>query len=541
MPYPTHRPRRMRRDEFSRRLMREHVLTTDDLIYPVFVHELAGRAPVASMPGVERLSIEELLKVAEQAAELRIPVLALFPVTAPQAKSLDAAAACDDDGLCQRAVRAVKQRFPQLGVMTDVALDPYTSHGQDGIIDDTGYVINDVTIQVLVQQALSHARAGVDIVAPSDMMDGRIGAIRAALEEDAHIHTRIMAYSAKYASAFYGPFRDAVGSAAALGKADKATYQMDPANTNEALHEVAADLDEGADMVMVKPGMPYLDVVRRVKDEFGVPTYAYQVSGEYAMLKAAFATFVGQHDLDAGVEEGQLAQAPGQDVVVELDIAMEGGDRGPELQGGAALAAGAELPERGQRHTVAELLLVVESTLEDIQQQPLGQGVDHADAHAVQAAGHLVAVVVELAAGVQDGHHHLGGGDLAAELGAHLRVPADRDAAAIVGHRHRPIDMDGHHHAVGVAGQGLIDRVVDHLEDHVMQASAIVHIADVHARTLAHGLQAFQGGDAVGVVGAVVARAGRGSGFGHSRIDRLHGRQRATKEFAEAADVWKEA
>jgi porphobilinogen synthase len=288
MPYPAHRPRRMRRDDFSRRLMREHVLTRDDLIYPVFVHEPAGRAPVASMPGVERLSIDELLKVAEQACELRVPVLALFPVTAPEAKSLDAAAAYDDDGLCQRAVRAVKQRFPQLGVMTDVALDPYTSHGQDGIIDDTGYVLNDVTIEVLVQQALSHARAGVDIVAPSDMMDGRIGAIRNALEEDAHIHTRIMAYSAKYASAFYGPFRDAVGSAGALGKADKATYQMDPANTNEALHEVAADLDEGADMVMVKPGMPYLDVLRRVKDEFGVPTYAYQVSGEYAMLKAAF-------------------------------------------------------------------------------------------------------------------------------------------------------------------------------------------------------------------------------------------------------------
>ncbi len=325
MPYPAHRPRRMRRDEFSRRLMREHVLTTDDLIYPVFVHELAGRAPVASMPGVERLSIEELLKVAEQAAELRIPVLALFPVTAPQAKSLDAAAACDDDGLCQRAVRAVKQRFPQLGVMTDVALDPYTSHGQDGIIDDTGYVINDVTIEVLVQQALSHARAGVDIVAPSDMMDGRIGAIRAALEEDAHIHTRIMAYSAKYASAFYGPFRDAVGSAGALGKADKATYQMDPANTNEALHEVAADLDEGADMVMVKPGMPYLDVVRRVKDEFGVPTYAYQVSGEYAMLMAAFQN--GWLDQDRCVMEALTAfKRAGADGILTyfaLDAAMQ--------------------------------------------------------------------------------------------------------------------------------------------------------------------------------------------------------------------------
>jgi porphobilinogen synthase len=269
--------------------MRESVLTTDDLIYPVFVHEPAGRAAVPSMPGVERVSIDELLKVAEQASELRIPALALFPVTAPEAKSLDAAAAWDDDGLCQRAVRALKQRFPELGVITDVALDPYTSHGQDGLVDDTGYVVNDETIEVLVKQALSHARAGADVVAPSDMMDGRIGAIRAALEMDGFIHTRILAYSAKYASGFYGPFRDAVGSSGALGKADKRTYQMDPANSDEALREVALDLDEGADMVMVKPGMPYLDVVRRVKDEFGVPTYAYQVSGEYAMLKAAFA------------------------------------------------------------------------------------------------------------------------------------------------------------------------------------------------------------------------------------------------------------
>ena len=287
MAYPYTRPRRMRRDDFSRRLMREHVLTANDLIYPVFVHELQGREAVASMPGVERLSIEELLKVAEEAVALRVPAIALFPVTAPDAKSLDAEAAWDDNGLAQRAVRALKQRFPELGVITDVALDPFTTHGQDGIIDDSGYVMNDITVEALVKQALSHARAGVDIVAPSDMMDGRIGAIREALETEGHVHTRIMAYSAKYASAFYGPFRDAVGSAGSLGKGNKYNYQMDPANSNEALHEVALDLEEGADMVMVKPGMPYLDVVRRVKDEFGVPTFAYQVSGEYAMLKAA--------------------------------------------------------------------------------------------------------------------------------------------------------------------------------------------------------------------------------------------------------------
>ena len=286
--FPSIRMRRMRRDDFSRRLMREHVLTANDLIYPVFVHELPGREAVPSMPGVERLSIDELLKVAEQAAELRVPALALFPVTAPEAKSLDAEAAWDDNGLAQRAVRALKQRFPELGVITDVALDPFTTHGQDGIIDDSGYVLNDITVEALVKQALSHARAGVDIVAPSDMMDGRIGAIREALEGDGHVHTKIMAYSAKYASAFYGPFRDAVGSAGNLGKSNKYNYQMDPANSNEALHEIALDLEEGADMVMVKPGMPYLDVVRRVKDEFGVPTFAYQVSGEYAMLKAAF-------------------------------------------------------------------------------------------------------------------------------------------------------------------------------------------------------------------------------------------------------------
>jgi len=277
----------MRRDEFSRRLMREHVLTTNDLIYPVFVHELQGRGAVASMPGIERVSIDELLRVAEEASELRIPALALFPVTAREAKSLTAEAAWDDEGLVQRAVRALKKRFPELGVITDVALDPYTSHGQDGLVDESGYVVNDATVEALVQQALSHARAGADVVAPSDMMDGRIGAIRGALEMDGHIHTRILAYSAKYASSFYGPFRDAVGSAGALGKGNKFTYQMDPANADEALREVALDLDEGADMVMVKPGLPYLDIVRRVKDEFGAPTFVYQVSGEYAMLRAA--------------------------------------------------------------------------------------------------------------------------------------------------------------------------------------------------------------------------------------------------------------
>ena len=287
MSHPAIRPRRMRRDDFSRRLMRQTVLSADDLIYPVFVHEPAGRAPVAAMPGVERLSIDELLRVAERASELRIPALALFPVTAPEAKSLTAEAAWDDDGLCQRAVRALKARFPQLGVITDVALDPYTSHGQDGLVDATGYVANDETVDALVKQALSHARAGADVVAPSDMMDGRIGAIREALETGGHVHTRILAYSAKYASSFYGPFRDAVGSAGALGKGDKSTYQMDPANSDEALREVELDLAEGADMVMVKPGLPYLDIVRRVKDAFGAPTFVYQVSGEYAMLKAA--------------------------------------------------------------------------------------------------------------------------------------------------------------------------------------------------------------------------------------------------------------
>ena len=287
MTYPYVRPRRMRRDDFSRRLMRETMLTSNDLIYPVFVHEPAGRAAIASMPGIERVSIDELLRVAEQACELRIPALALFPVTAAEAKSLDAAAAWHEDGLCQRAIRALKSRFPELGVITDVALDPYTSHGQDGLVDDSGYVVNDETVEALVKQALSHAAAGADVVAPSDMMDGRIGAIRSALEQEGHIHARILAYAAKYASSFYGPFRDAVGSAGALGKGNKFTYQMDPANSDEALREVALDLDEGADMIMVKPGLPYLDIVRRVKDEFGAPTFVYQVSGEYAMLKAA--------------------------------------------------------------------------------------------------------------------------------------------------------------------------------------------------------------------------------------------------------------
>jgi porphobilinogen synthase len=255
----------------------------------VFVHEHAGRAAVASMPGVERVSIDALLDVAEQALELRIPALALFPVIDPAAKSLDAAEAWNPQGLAQRAVRALKQRFPELGVITDVALDPYTTHGQDGLIDEAGYVVNDSTVDALSRQALSHAEAGADIVAPSDMMDGRVGAIRAGLELDGFVHTRILAYAAKYASSFYGPFRDAVGSAGNLKGGDKYSYQMDPANTDEALHEVALDLEEGADMVMVKPGMPYLDIVRRIKDEFGVPTFVYQVSGEYAMLKAASA------------------------------------------------------------------------------------------------------------------------------------------------------------------------------------------------------------------------------------------------------------
>jgi porphobilinogen synthase len=278
----------MRRDEFSRSLMRETVLTPADFIYPVFVMEGSRqRVAVPSMPGVERLTIDELVREAEAAGKLGIPAMALFPVTAPEAKSLDGREAWNPEGLAQRAVRAIKQAVPGLGVITDVALDPFTTHGQDGIIDDTGYVMNDVTVEALVKQAVSHAAAGADVVAPSDMMDGRIGAIRDALEAGGHIHTRILAYSAKYASSFYGPFRDAVGSAGNLGKGNKYNYQMDPANSDEALREVQLDLDEGADMVMVKPGMPYLDIVRRVKDRFGVPTFVYQVSGEYAMLMAA--------------------------------------------------------------------------------------------------------------------------------------------------------------------------------------------------------------------------------------------------------------
>ena len=286
--FPSVRMRRMRRDDFSRRLMRENALTVDDLIYPVFVLDGSQRREsVASMPGVERLSLDQLLPVADECVRLGIPVMALFPVIDGSLKSPDGREATNTDGLVPRAVRELKHRFPDLGVMTDVALDPFTTHGQDGVIDASGYVLNDETIDVLVRQALVQAGAGVDIVAPSDMMDGRIGAIRQALEAAGHIHTRIMAYSAKYASAFYGPFRDAVGSSGNLGKSNKMVYQMDPANTDEALWEVGLDLAEGADMVMVKPGMPYLDIVRRVKDDYKAPTFVYQVSGEYAMLKAA--------------------------------------------------------------------------------------------------------------------------------------------------------------------------------------------------------------------------------------------------------------
>jgi len=288
--FPAVRMRRMRRHEFSRRLMREHVLTPDDLIYPVFVLEGKARTEkVGSMPGVERVTVDRLLPVAEQCLKLRIPAMALFPVIDQRLKSLDGREAFNPKGLVPRAVAALKKRFPELGIMTDVALDPYTTHGQDGVIDKAGYILNDVTLDALVKQALAQAAAGVDIVAPSDMMDGRIGRIRAALEKAGRIHTKIMAYSAKYASGFYGPFRDAVGSAKNLGKGDKKTYQMDPANSDEALWEVGLDLAEGADMVMVKPGLPYLDVLRRVKQEFKAPTYVYQVSGEYSMLRAAIA------------------------------------------------------------------------------------------------------------------------------------------------------------------------------------------------------------------------------------------------------------
>jgi porphobilinogen synthase len=305
-PYPFSRPRRLRRDAFTRNLVREHALTPHDLIYPVFVLDGQNqRQDVKSMPGVQRLSIDLLLPVAQECVKLGIPALALFPVIDASLKTPDGNEAWNPNGLVPRCVRALKKHFPELGVMTDVALDPFTSHGQDGLLDDTNYIINDATVALLVKQALVQAEAGVDIVAPSDMMDGRIGAIRAALEDAGHVHTRIMAYSAKYASAFYGPFRDAVGSAANLGKANKKVYQMDPGNSDEALREVALDIAEGADMVMVKPGMPYLDIVRRVKDEFKVPTFAYQVSGEYAMLKAA--AINGWLDHDAVMMESLLA------------------------------------------------------------------------------------------------------------------------------------------------------------------------------------------------------------------------------------------
>ena len=309
-PFPSGRPRRLRRDSFTRNLVREHQLDASDLIYPVFVVDgKQQRQSVASMPGVDRLSLDLLLPVAQQCVDLGVPVMALFPVIDPALKTPDGREALNPDGLVPRVVRALKKEFPELGIMTDVALDPFTSHGQDGLLDPdplaNGYILNDETVAVLVQQALTQARAGVDIVAPSDMMDGRIGAIRQALESDHFIHTRIMAYSAKYASAFYGPFRDAVGSAANLGKSNKQVYQMDPGNSDEALREVAMDIAEGADMVMVKPGMPYLDVVRRVADAFRVPTFAYQVSGEYAMLKAAAQN--GWLDHDAVMMESLLA------------------------------------------------------------------------------------------------------------------------------------------------------------------------------------------------------------------------------------------
>lgn len=286
--FPVRRMRRLRRDDFSRRMVREHRLTADDFIYPVFVIDGQNRSEaVPSMPGVARLTVDALLRQAERCVELGVPAIALFPVVDNKLRTADASEAFNPDGLAPRTIRALKTRFPELGVITDIALDPYTSHGQDGLVDESGYVLNDETIEALVKQALTHAEAGVDIVAPSDMMDGRVGALRRALDERGHIYTRILAYAAKYASSFYGPFRDAVGSAANLGKGDKYTYQIDPANSDEALWEVGMDLEEGADMVMVKPGMPYLDIVRRVKDEYGAPTFVYQVSGEYAMLQAA--------------------------------------------------------------------------------------------------------------------------------------------------------------------------------------------------------------------------------------------------------------
>ncbi len=306
--FPASRPRRMREQDFSRRLMAEHKLTVDDLIYPLFIVEgEQQRESITSMPGIERLSLDLLLEEAKELVALGIPAIALFPVVPAAKKSLNAEEAWQPDALVQRAVKLLKQQVPELGIITDVALDPFTTHGQDGIIDENGYVLNDVTTEALVKQALSHAAAGADIVAPSDMMDGRIGAIREALEDAGYVNTRILAYSAKYASSYYGPFRDAVGSAGNLKGGNKKTYQMDPANSNEALHEVALDLEEGADMVMVKPGMPYLDIVRRVKDEFGVPTFAYQVSGEYAMHMAA-------------IENGWLAEQP---VIMESLLAFK--------------------------------------------------------------------------------------------------------------------------------------------------------------------------------------------------------------------------
>lgn len=304
--FPRRRMRRNRRDDFSRRLVREHVVTPDDLIYPVFVIDGKGRREaVASMPGVDRVTLDQLLNVVERCLELRVPAIALFPVVGSRFKTLGAEEAFNDNGLIPRTIREIKLRFPDIGIITDVALDPYTSHGQDGLIDPTGYVMNDETVEILVKQALCHAAAGVDIVAPSDMMDGRVGALRLALDDNGHSRVRVLAYAAKYASSFYGPFRDAVGSAANLGKSSKETYQIDPANSDEALWEVGLDLKEGADMVMVKPGMPYLDMIQRVKSEFQVPTFAYQVSGEYSMLKAAFLN--GWLDEDRCVLESLLA------------------------------------------------------------------------------------------------------------------------------------------------------------------------------------------------------------------------------------------
>ncbi len=322
--FPAIRMRRMRKDAFSRAMMREHTLSPADLIYPVFIQEGRNqRDKIVSMPGVERLSIDELLGVAEECVALGVPAMALFPVINPALKTPDGIEATNPDGLVPRAVRELKRRYPELGIMTDAALDPYTSHGQDGVINAAGYVLNDETCELLVRQALTQAAAGVDIIAPSDMMDGRIGAIRQALEANHFVHTRIMAYAAKFASAFYGPFRDAVGSAANLGKSDKASYQIDPANGDEALREVALDLAEGADMVMVKPGMPYLDVLRRVKDEFRVPTFAYQVSGEYAMIQAAAQN--GWLDHDKTMMESMIAfKRAGADGVLTyfaLDVA----------------------------------------------------------------------------------------------------------------------------------------------------------------------------------------------------------------------------